>query len=239
MPAPGPEGLLLQVKNGKVTTATELGDNLSIFSLLIDSQGRLLIGTGGEKGQIFRIDRADAKPQPVFSSDGVQYIWSMLEAADGTLYAATGPNGQLFQINPDGSNKVLYDSEENNLLSMVSDGKDMLFVGTDPNGLVFRIDRKTGQGVRTLRRGRNGSERAGDRREGKRLRRHRAIDRIRNRRADRGAVRAAGDRSRKRRPFPSRPRSRRRRPRRMFPSPRRASLFPFRNRRSPRHRRNA
>jgi hypothetical protein len=141
----GPEGLLLQIKDNKVTTAAELGDNLSIFSLLVDSQGRLLIGTGGEKGQIFRIDQAGAKPQAVFSADGVQYVWAMLQAADGTLYAATGPNGQLFQINPDGSHKVLYDSEENNLLSMTTDGKDTLYFGTDPNGLVFRIDRKTGQ----------------------------------------------------------------------------------------------
>src|SRR5437867_13200134 len=33
----GPEGLLLQVKDDKITTAAELGDNLSICSLLVDS----------------------------------------------------------------------------------------------------------------------------------------------------------------------------------------------------------
>src|SRR5205823_1102577 len=30
-----------------------------------------------------------------------------------------------------------------NLLSILSDGKDTLYVGTDPNGLVYRINRKT------------------------------------------------------------------------------------------------
>src|SRR6185436_14086837 len=37
----------------------------------------------------------------------------------------------------------IFDSDENNLLSMISDGKDLLYIGTDPNGLVYRINRKT------------------------------------------------------------------------------------------------
>src|SRR5436190_21094442 len=51
----GPEGLLLAIKNEKVTESASLGENTSIFSLVIDSTGALLIGTGGEKGQVFRI----------------------------------------------------------------------------------------------------------------------------------------------------------------------------------------
>src|SRR5205085_11882335 len=46
----GPEGVLLACKDGKVTTAAKLDGNINILSLLIDAQGRLLIGTGGEKG---------------------------------------------------------------------------------------------------------------------------------------------------------------------------------------------
>jgi hypothetical protein len=38
---------------------------------------------------------------------------------------------------------VLLDADENNLLSLASDGKDLLYVGTDPNGLVYRVNRKT------------------------------------------------------------------------------------------------
>ena len=40
---------------------------------------------------------------------------------------------------------MLLDSDENNLLSLISDGKDLLYVGTDPNGLVYRVNRKTGE----------------------------------------------------------------------------------------------
>jgi hypothetical protein len=143
----GPQGVLLAIKGETVSTVAQLGDNVNIFSLMFDDQGRLLIGTGGEKGQILRLDHpadAGAKPQQILSPDAVHYIWAMAKSSDGTLYAATGPNGQLFQIKPDGTSKVLFDCEENNLLSLTSDGKDTLYVGSDPNGLVYRINRKTG-----------------------------------------------------------------------------------------------
>lgn len=141
----GPEGVLLKIKDQTVTTAAQLGDNLSILSLAVDARGRLLLGTGGERGQLFRIEKPDEKPQPVFSADGVQYIWSIVTTPDGSTYLATGPNGLLYEIRPDGTHQMLFDSDENNLLSMIFDGKESLYAGTDPNGLVYRINRKSGQ----------------------------------------------------------------------------------------------
>ncbi|HEX3356958.1 MAG TPA: hypothetical protein VHS31_08305 [Tepidisphaeraceae bacterium] len=139
----GPEGVLLAIKDEKSETVAKLGENVSIFSLLIDSKGRLLIGTGGEKGQIFRIEKPGDKPVEIFSETGVQYIWAMCQTPDGKIYAATGPEGQLFQIDENDKHEVLFDSEQNNLTSMVSDGKDLLYVGSDPDGLIYRINRKT------------------------------------------------------------------------------------------------
>src|SRR4051812_38215995 len=120
----GPEGVLLAVKDGKVSEVASLGENTNILSLLIDDHGRLLIGTGGEKGQIFRVEKPGDKPAEIFTQEGVQYIWSMRQTPDGTLYAATGPEGQLFQIAADGKHEVLFDADEHNLLSMTGDGKD-------------------------------------------------------------------------------------------------------------------
>lgn len=143
--ATGPEGILLSIKDERAGTAAEFGPHVNLFSLLVDSKGRILVGTGGERGEILRIDQPGAKPVTVFSHDDVQYIWAMLETADGVLYAATGPNGQLFRIDPNGAARLLLDSDENNLLCLISDGKDQLYIGTDPNGQVLRVNRHTGE----------------------------------------------------------------------------------------------
>lgn len=141
----GPRGVLLSVKNDSVSTVAQLGDATQIFSVLIDSHGSIIVGTGGNEGRVLKIDKPGDKPHEIFKADKVQYIWSMAQTDDGNLYAATGPNGQLFEIHPDGSHRVLLDTDENNLLSMVSDGKDLLYVGTDPHGMVYRVNRKNGE----------------------------------------------------------------------------------------------
>src|SRR5437773_1461161 len=43
----GPEGLLLSINGEKVKEAANVGNNVSVFSLLIDAKGGVLIGTGG------------------------------------------------------------------------------------------------------------------------------------------------------------------------------------------------
>jgi hypothetical protein len=141
----GPRGVLLAIKGENVSSVIELGEATNIFSLLVDKDGAVLLGTGGEAGRILRIDKPGDKPREIFKADKVQYIWAMARTPDGNLYAATGPEGQLFEIKPDGSHRVLLDSDENNLLCIASDGKDLLYVGTDPHGMIYRINRKTGE----------------------------------------------------------------------------------------------
>lgn len=140
----GPRGVLLRVKGDIVDEAARV-DDAQIFSVLVDAEGEILVGTGGERGRVLRIRKAGDPPKEVFKAEGVQYVWAIRQTADGNLYAATGPAGQLFEIKPDGSTRVLLDTDENNLLSLVSDGKDLLYAGTDPNGLVYRVHRKSGE----------------------------------------------------------------------------------------------
>ena len=138
----GPEGVLLAVKGDKVTTLLTLDDE-NITALLPTKEGDLLIGTGGENGRVFKLEKAGGKPREIFKAEGVQYIWQLLQTPDGLVYAATGPKGQLYQIKPDGSSEVIFACDEHNLLSMVSDGKETLYLGTDPNGLVYKFNRTT------------------------------------------------------------------------------------------------
>src|SRR5688500_7686008 len=140
----GPRGVLLRVKGDAVEEVAKI-DDAQIFSVLVDAKGDVLLGTGGERGRVLRIAKAGGAPVEVLKAEGVQYVWSIRQTGDGNLYAATGPAGQLFEIKPDGSNRVLLDTDENNLLSLISDGKDLLYAGTDPNGLVYRVNRRTGE----------------------------------------------------------------------------------------------
>jgi hypothetical protein len=144
--ATGPEGVLLRIDGGKVETAAEIGENTNLFSLLVDARGRLLVGTGGEVGQILRIEGHGARPQSIFRAPGVQYVWSMLQTPDGKIYAATGPTGQVHEIDPaNGASRVLLDTDENNILCLLPGDGDVLYAGSDPNGLVYRINRKSGE----------------------------------------------------------------------------------------------
>ena len=79
----GPQGVLLQIKDEKVSTITELGDGVNIFSLLVDHDGSLLIGTGGDAGRIYRMAKAGEKPKQIFEDADAQYIWSMYQS-DGS-----------------------------------------------------------------------------------------------------------------------------------------------------------
>jgi WD40 repeat protein len=139
----GPKGVLLKVAGDKVTPVVELGDGTNITSLVVDAEGGLLIGTGGAKGEVLLIDKPGDKPHSIFDSDGVLYIWSMVQSPDGNLYIATGPNGELFELKPDGTKSTVLKTDDNNFTCLATDGKDLLYVGSDPNGLVYRVNRKT------------------------------------------------------------------------------------------------
>ena len=139
----GPQGVLLKVHGDSVETLLELGDGVNISSLLVDPDGHLLVGTGGAKGIVYRVDPRDPKPLPIFEAEGVQYVWAMDRAADGTVALATGPTGTLFELKPDGSHAVLLKTDENNLTCLADDGHDLLYAGSDTTGLVYRIDRRT------------------------------------------------------------------------------------------------
>ena len=141
----GPQGVLLSVKDQEVSTLATIDGATTLTSLIAEKSGRLLVGTAGEKGRVLALDKGTDKPRTLFESDGVQYVWAMVEAPDGMIYAATGPTGKLFEIKADGSHKVLLDSGETNLLSLICDGGDLLYVGTDPHGLIYRVNRRSGE----------------------------------------------------------------------------------------------
>ena len=75
----------------------------------------------------------------MFCSLPAAYIWDMAVDNDSNLFAATGNEGILFKISPDGVPAVFFDSPETNLLDILLDQYNNVYAGTEPNGLVYKI----------------------------------------------------------------------------------------------------
>lgn len=137
-------GKVLMVRDKKLTTVLDLGDQTSVLSLYADGN-TLYIGTGGEQAKLLRLEAGQNQATEIAIIDNAQYIWEITSGGAGKLLLATGPNGVLVVVDPDTqSQSVLFDSDENNLLSLAFDGKETAYVGTDPNGLIYKVDVQNG-----------------------------------------------------------------------------------------------
>ena len=147
--ATGPTGVLLRVR-GEKTDRYEIADAGNLLCLLVDADGSLLVGTGGETGRILRVtfEGDAAKVEPIFSEQGVRYVWKMARHADGTLYATTGGEAAtLYSIGKDGKAESVFTAAgENNVESLALTDGDDVYLGTDANGLVWKVNRNDGKG---------------------------------------------------------------------------------------------
>ncbi len=66
-------------------------------------------------------------------------LWSVVASPDGTVYGATGHNGKLLRIAPDGKFVPLWSAEQSEIFALCLDSKGVLYAGTSPNGGVYRI----------------------------------------------------------------------------------------------------
>src|SRR5215203_55563 len=65
----GPQGVVMKIKDDKVSTACTLEDGTSVFSLALDGDA-LLIGTGGENGRVLKLEKGASKPTELFAGEG-------------------------------------------------------------------------------------------------------------------------------------------------------------------------
>jgi sugar lactone lactonase YvrE len=140
----GGEGRVYRLKGDKADLFATLGDKF-LFSAAVDAKGVLYVGSGGQKGRIWRIQtQGDPKPEVMFEADDVKYIWDLACAKDGSLVAATGDQGRLLRITADGKSEVLIASKAHHVLclAMASDGA--IYAGTDAEAVVYRYaDKKS------------------------------------------------------------------------------------------------
>ena len=71
----------------------------------------------------------------------VQYIWDLAADAQGNLFAATGPSGQLWKRSRDGKWSLVFDSKATHLLSVAVAADGTIYAGSDGEGLIYRVNR--------------------------------------------------------------------------------------------------
>ncbi len=138
----GGSGRIYRVADGKVTLYAALEDAY-LFSAVVDTNGDLYVGSGGARGRIWRLtppkgDQKEPQAAVVFENETVKYVWDLAWTADGALAAATGDQGRLLRIEPNGNHKVLVDSEADHVLCLAVGPNGALYAGTDGEAMVYR-----------------------------------------------------------------------------------------------------
>ena len=88
-------------------------------------------------GKLLRVDKKGVVSDFAELADVTQ-IWAIVPHA-GRLLIATGPNGQLWSVGPDGKDpKIVLDVPESDILSVLAIG-DAILVGTSPKSRLYQV----------------------------------------------------------------------------------------------------
>jgi sugar lactone lactonase YvrE len=74
------------------------------------------------------------------------FVWTLVSAPDGSTYAGTGNEGQVFKTDPSGKTTVFFDAEELEVHAIAFAPGGGLYVGTSPDGKIYKVD-ATGKGT--------------------------------------------------------------------------------------------
>jgi sugar lactone lactonase YvrE len=96
-----------------------------VENLSVDADGRLTLGPATEL--------VYETPAP--------FLWSLVVAPDGSVFAGSGNEGKVYRVGPDGKGAVFFASPELEVhaLALAPDGS--LYVATSPNGRIYKVDR--------------------------------------------------------------------------------------------------
>lgn len=106
-----------------------------VLCLARDGDG-LLAGTG-PSGLVYRIKPSGDTTLIVRTNE--RYVWALASGGSGIVWAATGTRGQLMRIE-NGIARVVFDSDESNLVSLVGDGAGGVYAGGDSHGRIYHTN---------------------------------------------------------------------------------------------------
>lgn len=140
----GNQGVILKKENGEVKNLFTSEDQLLVTDLVRASDGTVYAGTvPGKKedfgrARIYRILPEKEKVSSITNISGA-YIWDLEIGPDGQLYVATSPEGKIYTVSKDGEVELLYETEQDHVMSLAVSDRGTLYAGTGMRGRLFRI----------------------------------------------------------------------------------------------------
>ena len=117
--------------------------NEHIFAMAPDSAGRLLAAVSGDDCRLMRLGADEF--ETIYSPPDATYILAVSLDDLGNIYLGTGPEGNIYRLDPAGQNpQLVYDSRDKNILSLTVGEDDFVYAGCDRRGLVYKINPATG-----------------------------------------------------------------------------------------------
>jgi hypothetical protein len=140
----GNEGKLLKVAGGAISVLAET-KAIAVTSLVEAWGGAVVLGTLPD-GKVMKYERG--KLTDLATLKGAQHVWQVaFDAKSNSLYAATGPEGKLFRIGAGGESQVLFDAEEQHLMSVAVAPDGTVYAGASDKAKLYKI---TGPGRATV-----------------------------------------------------------------------------------------
>jgi outer membrane protein assembly factor BamB len=128
---------------GKEVDVEEYLSNEHIFAMATDGAGRLLAGISGDECRLCRFE-AGNKIQTVFEPNDARYIFAIATDTAGNIYLGTGPEGKVYGLDAFGKGvRLVYDSQDKNILSLAVGQDGFVYAGSDGRGLVYKINPRT------------------------------------------------------------------------------------------------
>ena len=110
-------------------------DGASVYALALNAKDELFAATS-PNGKVYKITAG----KPVVFYDPKQtYVWGMAFDRQGNLFLATGDQGEIHRVEPNGTGKLFFKSDESHARSIAIDRKGNVIAGTEPAGLVLRV----------------------------------------------------------------------------------------------------
>ncbi len=132
----GNEGKLLRLAGGTSTVVAET-KALAVTSLAEAWGGSVLAGTLPE-GKLLKLERG--KLSELVRLKGAEHVWQVAyDAKAQVAYAATGPEGKLFRVTPNGDAQVYFDAEEQQLMSVAVAPDGSVYAGSSDKAKLYKV----------------------------------------------------------------------------------------------------